>query len=121
MRPGRLNLTVEILRDSGGTQGAFGEHVEAWTVVDTRRAHIAAARGVERFKDENERAEQLVTITLRYDTLTRTLTPRDRLRYTQDVLSYEYDVRDVVDLDGLHRWILVNAFVRWPEVARVAP
>ena len=116
-RPGRLNRRVELWRDPGTTQGQFGEVTEEWALIGSRWAEVApgVARGSERFAQEAERAIQFVTITMRFDELTATLDPKDRLRYQSD----EYDIHNVSDRFTKHRYVEVLATHRSPEADRL--
>lgn len=115
-RPGRINRRVELYRDTGTTQGIYGEHVEDWTLIGSRWAEIAPGRGREVFAQESERASQAVTFTIRADELTRTLTPADRVRDTDGI---EYDIQAVADKVTRHRYIDLLALRRSPEANRV--
>lgn len=119
-RPGRLNKRVEIWRDPGTTQGAFGEVTEEWALLTTRLAEIQPGRGSERFADEAERATQSVVIVMRSDTTTRAITPKDRVRYIDGAgLSLEYDIHSVSDRFTRQRYVEILASHRSPEADRL--
>ena len=118
-RPGALNRRVELWRDTTG-QGNFGEPQPAWALIGSRWASImpGASRGVgaERYAQDAERSTQAVVITVRYDELTKTLDPKDRIRYDG---TDEYDVVSVSDLDTAHRYVEILAKHRSPETDRL--
>ena len=102
-------------RDEGTTQDTYGAAVEDWKLQGSRWGNIMPGRGAERFAQDSERASQAVTITIRYDELTVTLGPKDRLRYQ----TSEYDVQSVGDVDTAHRYIDVLCLLRSPEADRL--
>ena len=116
-RPGRLDRRVELRRDTGATQGIYGEHEESWTLIGSRWAEINPGKGSERFAEESERATQAVTFTIRADELTRTLTSADRIRDTDGI---EYDIQSVADKFTEHRYIDVLTLRRSPEANRIS-
>ena len=114
-RPGNLNRRVELWRDPGTTQGAFGEVTEEWALIGSRWASVQPGRGSERFQQESERATQAVTIVIRHDELTATLTRKDRVRYQ----TTEYDIVSISDRFTDHRYIEILAVHRSPEADRL--
>ena len=116
-RPGVINRRVELFRDTGATQGIYGEHVEDWTLIGSRWAEIAPGRGREVFAQASERASQAVTFTIRADELTRTLTPADRVRDKDS--DIEYDIQAVADKLTAHRYIDLLTLRRSPEAGRI--
>ena len=115
-RPGRLDRRLELYRDTSTTQGIYGDHIEAWTLIGSRWSEIAPGRGREVFAQESERASQAVTITIRADEVTRTLTPADRVRDTDGI---EYDIQAVADKFTEHRYIELLTLRRSPEASRI--
>ena len=116
-RPGRINRRVELRRDTGTTQDAFGAHIEEWTLIGSRWAEIQPGKGSEVFAQESERAKQTVVIIIRHDELTSTLIPPDRIVDTDGI---EYDIQSVADRFTAHRYIEILALRRSPEANRVA-
>lgn len=112
---GDLDRRVEVWRDEGDGQGLFGEAVEEWTLLGSRWAQISPGKGTEKFSESSERATQAITITVRADELTRTLDPKDRLRYN----GFEYDIESVSDRVTKHEFIDVLALHRSPEADRL--
>ena len=106
---------MELWRDPGTTQGLFGEVTEEWSLIGSRWASVQPGRGSERFAQESERTSQAVTIVVRHDELTATLTRKDRIRYN----SFEYDIESVSDRFSEHRYIEVLAVHRSPEANRL--
>ena len=116
-RPGRINRRVELRRDTGTTQDEFGAHLEEWTLIGSRWAEIQPGKGGEVFAEESERAKQAVTIVIRRDELTKTLTPADRIVDTDGI---EYDIQSVSDRLTAHRYVEILALRRSPEANRVS-
>jgi SPP1 family predicted phage head-tail adaptor len=111
---------VELWRDSGATQDEYGAAVESWTLYASRWAEIAPGRGAEKFEADAERASQTVTITIRYDETTATLTRKDRVRYTDgENQTHEYAIEAVSDRFTDHRYVELLCLYRSPEASRI--
>ena len=115
-RPGKINRRVELRRDTGTTQDAFGSHIEDWTLIGSRWAEINPGKGGEVFAQESERATQTVIIVIRRDELTSTLNAADRIVDTDGI---EYDIQSVSDRLTAHRYVEILALRRSPEANRV--
>ena len=59
---------------------AYGELVENWQVIATRRAALKPMRGNERYNAQRVHAEVDHKITVRYDSTLADLSPKDRIR-----------------------------------------
>ncbi len=119
-RPGLRNRRVGLFRDTGTTQGIYGDHIEDWTLLTSRWAQLQDGVGSEKFADESERAKQAAIINLPYDETTKGLGPADRVRYDDGAgLVVEYDIQSASDVGGLHETVRLVCLIRSPEATRI--
>jgi len=111
---------VGLFRDTGTTQGIYGDHIEDWTLLTSRWAQLQDGVGSEKFADESERAKQAAIINLPYDETTKGLGPADRVRYDDGAgLVVEYDIQSASDVGGLHETVRLVCLIRSPEATRI--
>lgn len=92
VQAGRLKHTVVVERQST-SEDVYGEKVDVWTPVATRRAAIEPINGKEYFSKSGEHAEVTARIRMRYDTALANLAPMDRVRDGTVV----YDIQSVIN------------------------
>lgn len=100
MKAGRLRHKVTLQRQTG-TKDAYQAPTEVYTDLATRRARYVPLSGKESFDDAHELGVVEVRFELRGDSVTRTLTARDRVAHG----GATYDILRVVDVNGRGREI----------------
>lgn len=80
MKKGRLKWRVTIERFTV-TQDDFNEDIEAWAPLATRSAAIYYGKGEERREAAMETASQAASFEMIADSVTRSVTVKDRLSY----------------------------------------
>lgn len=82
-----------IIEEPTRTQNSYGEPVETFTTYATRKANIMTTIGREAFNKFQEFNEHPVVFKVRYDALTKSISPKMRVLYN----SKYYDVEGVVN------------------------
>lgn len=88
MRAGRLRSRAEILR-LPTTPDEYGEVPETPTTIGTRWCSVDATSGTEVAQASGLLSISAVQVRMRYDSLTKTITSRDKLRINGDL----YDIK----------------------------
>ncbi len=89
MDAGALDRRVTIERFTE-TEDPGGRPVQAWAPLTTRWASVSFGRGEERRQAAQESASAPATFRMRWDSVTKTITPADRLSFldaTWDITS----------------------------------
>ena len=92
MRAGRLRHSVTIERQSSA-QDAYGQRMETWTTLATKRAAIEPLNGDEYFTSKGENTEVEARIRLRYDSAIADLSSSDRVNHDGII----YDIISVIN------------------------
>ena len=78
MRAGRLRHRITIERLTA-TKDAHGQPTDTWERLTSRKAAIDQAGGSEYIASDAENSRTVVTIRMRYDSITKTITTKDRI------------------------------------------
>ena len=92
MIAGRLYHSVVLQRQSGA-ENEYGESIDEWVDIASRRASIEPLNGKEYFANSGETTEVSTRIRLRYDSSLSDLKPHDRVVHS-DVI---YDIKTVIN------------------------
>lgn len=104
MRAGKLRCRVSLQRFTTA-KSATGMDTETWAEIGKRWAEILPASGQETEAGPTARAETSHDIMMRYDSLTATLTPRDRIVYQSRI----FDVQQVYNRQERDQDIIISA------------
>lgn len=88
---GQLRYRIELWRYTTTTDPLGGE-IKAWAFLKKRWADMTSGTGRERREAAQEVSSIAATFSIRRDSLTRTLTPADRLRYD----GADWDIASIV-------------------------
>ena len=102
MRAGRLIHSV-VLKRLTGALNAYGEQIESWSEIGTRRASVEPLNGKEYFATSGENADVSTRIRVRYDKSLSGLTASDRV-YHGDVI---YDIKSVINPSEQNRELVL--------------
>jgi len=100
MRAGALDRIVTILRQGDSVDDGLQATPGAWATLAVRKAQRITSRSREVFESQGIDAIVPMTFVLRDDSVTRTITPADRISYAGRL----YDLKSVSEL-GRRRWI----------------
>lgn len=103
MRAGRLRLQASFQQQTE-TRDAAGQVVETWTEVVSRRVRLEPLKGAEADKNSGEFATVESEAYVRYDSLTKTLKPYDRM--VADGVTY--DIRAIVNKQDRNRELVLR-------------
>lgn len=109
LQGGDLDRRITILRDVGTTASAYNEHVENFQDLVTISASRKDASGAEAYRSAEVGAQISARFTVRWSTLTASITPLDRIRFRGKVYNITL-VRDRAD--GRNDWREIDAVVR---------
>lgn len=93
---GQRNARVTFQRNTGGRSAMGGAAPESWTALGTRWGKPSYGSGAERRSAAGEQAVQAVTVRVLADTLTRSVTHKDRLSFDGLV----WDITSIVPIGG---------------------
>jgi len=96
MRTGNLRRTLTIQRQTR-TQDAVGQPVETWTTLVQRRGSIEPLNGREYLNASGEGSDTSTRIRMRYDSVTGTAKPFDRIVDESVSPMIVYDIESVVN------------------------
>ena len=99
---GKLREKVEVFRLTGSIN-AYGNPYQSWTSQGTRKASIVERTGREQLDAGALQDGSVATLRMRYDSMTKTITPKDRLTFRGD----DWDVQSVIQATDRRRWIEV--------------
>ena len=105
MRGGGLRHLVSIQRVGSTSINSFGESSDSWSTLAQRHASIQPLTGRERFSAAQAQSDVSHKIGLRADSVTRSLTPKDRIAYGSRV----FNIRAVLNKDERNREIEILA------------
>lgn len=94
MKAGKRDDLITIERNTGASENAFGEPVEAWTTHRIAFAEVIYGSGSERRETAAKGAEQTATFRVLADPETMAVTPADRIQF-----SGVWDITNVSPLD----------------------
>lgn len=94
MKAGTLDKRITFERATN-TANDYGEDVPAWASVGERKAAVFYGRGDERRQAAMEGGAQPASFQFHADTLTRTITVRDRINFDGSV----WDITAIAPLD----------------------
>lgn len=94
----RHSITVE---EPGNAQNSYGEPIESFTTYVNRKADIMTTIGREGFNKFQEFNENPVVFKVRYDSLTKHISPKMRVLYN----AKYYDVEGVVNYNEQNKEI----------------
>lgn len=94
----RHRVTIERLTES---KDATGGLTESWSIVATRWARVVPLSGKESYDEAHELAVINARIELRADSITTSITAKDRATWNGAV----YDIETPIDVGGLGREI----------------
>lgn len=94
MKAGSLDRTVTIQRQGAAVDDGYTMQPGAWATLATRKAQRITSRGREVFEQQGVDAEVPMTFVLRDDSVTRTITVKDRVSYGGKV----YDLKSVTEI-----------------------
>ena len=77
MKAGALDRTVTILRQQPSQHDGYQNKPGAFVAIGSRRASLKPARGREAFSELGTEAYSAMSLWLRYDRLTRSITAKD--------------------------------------------
>lgn len=86
MRAGSLRHKITFERQSA-TQDSFGGVPDTWTSLGDRFASLEPMRGNEKEVQSGEISRLMVKLKVRYDSLTKTITPSDRITWNGSVFD----------------------------------
>ena len=92
MRSGRLRHRVTLQRQDTAPRDAHGGLPLVWTALGSRSCEIADQGGGERNQTSGETSEITANILMRRDSLTKTLTPADRLLDERQSPAVAYEI-----------------------------
>jgi len=101
---GKLKNRVAIQRFTTAPD-EYGELIETWAGLTARWAAIFYGKGEERRQAAVEQGKQSASFVMRDDSVTRTVTIRDRLSFAGDV----WDLVGISPLDGDIEFVAVRA------------
>lgn len=93
---GELNQTIGFERNTAGRTAMGGAAAPSWTPLGSRKAKILYGTGAERRAAAGEQAVQPATFRVRADTLTKSITQKDRI--TVDGLAW--DITSIAPIGG---------------------
>lgn len=102
MKAGNLDRSIVIQRQGAAVDDGFTMQPGAWATLATRKAQRITSRGREVFEQQGVDAEVPMTFVFRDDSVTRSITPKDRLDFAGRV----YDIKAVSEI-GRRRGIEV--------------
>lgn len=88
MNPGSLNKRIEIQAVTE-TEDGYGGITEAWATVFKRWANVRPVGGREPYINDQRLAELSLVVTVRYDSSTKTITPKHRIKYGDRYLEID--------------------------------
>lgn len=105
MKAGKRDDLITIERNSGTSEDAFGNPTESWTTYATAWAEVVYGSGSERRTTAVEGAEQTATFRVLADTVTKAVTPADRISFegTWDIHSVTPLDRDGIEFTAVKR------------------
>lgn len=103
MRAGRLRHKITFERQSV-TQDSFGGVPDTWTSLGDRFASVEPVRGMESEVQSGEISRTMVNIRVRYDSLTTTITPKDRITWNGSI----YDIHGIQNVWHRDRELLIT-------------
>lgn len=103
MRAGSLRHKVTFERQSSA-QDTFGGIPDTWASVGDRFASVEPFRGSEREVQSGEISRLMVKIKVRYDSLTKTITPADRISWDGSV----YDIHSIENVWHRNRELILT-------------
>jgi len=89
VRAGKLRHRVTLQRNAPVSDGAGGE-AGNWTTLATRKAAIEPQSGGEKFAADQVVSQETVRIRMRYDSVTSTITTKDRIVFGVRVFDIKY-------------------------------
>jgi hypothetical protein len=94
MKSGSLDRSVVIQRQGAPVDDGYTMTPGAWATLATRKAQRITSRGREVFEQQGVDAEVPMTFVLRDDSVTRTITVKDRISFGGKI----YDLKSVVEI-----------------------
>lgn len=94
MKAGALDRAVVIQRQGAAVDDGFTMQPGAWATLATRKAQRITSLGREVFEQQGVDAEVPMTFVLRDDSVTRTITPKDRVSFS----GRFYDIKAVSEI-----------------------
>ena len=94
MRAGGLDRTVIVQRQGAAADDGYTTLPGTWATLATRKAQRIVSRGREVFEQQGLDAEVPMTFVLRDDSVTRTITVKDRVSFGGKV----YDLKSVNEI-----------------------
>jgi len=88
VNPGDLNHKV-VIESITETSDSYGGIEESWSEAFKRWANVRPIGGREPYINDQNLAELDLVVTMRYDSSTKTITPKHRLKYKDRYLQIE--------------------------------
>ena len=98
MRAGLLRQTVDVKRRST-EKNSFGETVDEWVTIVTRRADIEPLSGKEYFANSGEDTNVTTRIRLRWEDAVADISPKDQIHHGTVI----YNIKSVINQRELNR------------------
>jgi SPP1 family predicted phage head-tail adaptor len=108
MNPGMLRSRI-IIEEKAIADNGFGGHSETWSTLATVWAKVEHLSGRELQMAQQVAPEISDEVTMRYRSGLSTTT--NRINYAGQHLN----IRDIKDLDNMHRWLYLKCEVRESE------
>jgi SPP1 family predicted phage head-tail adaptor len=111
MNPGKLRSRI-IIEEKSIADNGFGGHTETWTTLATVWAKVEHLSGRELQMAQQISPDILYEITIRYRS---DVTTNYRINYRINYSGRYFNIRDVKDLNNMHKWLYLKCEVRESE------